>query len=120
MADNKNVTVNIGGDGKAEDDKGPAGTADFRFNDDVKYSNQDLKRRQEMLELELREEKADTQRRMAWTAMIGMLIFTAILFGPLIPDTRVQALADLLGLFYVSLAGVVGAYMGFTSWMSRK
>lgn len=119
MSDNKyNININEGGDGKDGGDG--SGTADFRFNDDVKYSNDDLKRKQEALELELREEKADTQRRMAWIAMTSMLVFTAMVFTPVFPDSRIDALADLLGLFYVAQAGVVGAYMGFTSWMSRK
>ena len=74
----------------------------------------------ERLELELREEKADTQRRMAWTAMVSMLVFTVVLFSPLVSDARVSALADLLGLFYVAQASVVGAYMGITAWMSKK
>jgi len=74
----------------------------------------------ERLELELREEKADTQRRMAWTAMVSMLVFTIVLFSPLVSDARVSALADLLGLFYVAQASVVGAYMGITAWMSKK
>jgi hypothetical protein len=38
----------------------------------------------------------------------------------IIPDSRVKALADLLGLFYIGQASVVGAYMGFTAYMSRK
>ena len=74
---------------------------------------------QEMLELELREEKADAHRRMAWAAMISMIVFTIALFLPVVSESRVSALADLLGLFYIAQAGVVGAYMGVTAWMSR-
>ena len=74
----------------------------------------------ELLELELREQKANTQRKMAWTAMFSMLVFTVVLFSPIVTDGRVTALADLLGLFYVAQASVVGAYMGFQSWMNRK
>lgn len=86
---------------------------------DGKVSDGDIDMASEMLELELREEKADTQRRMAWAAMLSMAIFTAVLFSPLINDARVSALADLLGLFYIAQAGVVGAYMGVTAWMSN-
>jgi hypothetical protein len=57
---------------------------------------------------------------MAWIAMFSMLAFTIFLFLPIIPDSRVKALADLLGLFYIGQASVVGAYMGFTAYMSRK
>ena len=74
---------------------------------------------QEMLELELREEKADAHRRMAWMAMISMIVFTVALFLPVVSESRVSALADLLGLFYIAQAGVVGAYMGVTAWMSK-
>ena len=74
---------------------------------------------QEMLEMELREEKADAHRRMAWAAMISMIVFTIALFLPVVSESRVAALADLLGLFYIAQAGVVGAYMGVTAWMSK-
>jgi len=65
-------------------------------------------------------EKTDSQRRMAWTAMIVMIIFTALLFLPIFPDGRIKALSDLFGLFYVGMASVVGAYMGMSAWMSKK
>ena len=65
-------------------------------------------------------EKADAQRRMAWISLISMLIFTAMVFLPVFPDSRIKALADLFGLFYIGVAGVVGAYMGMTAYMSGK
>ena len=65
-------------------------------------------------------EKADAQRRMAWVAMISMLVFTVAVFLPIFPDSRIKALADLFGLFYIGQAGVVGAYMGMTAYMRSK
>ncbi len=65
-------------------------------------------------------EKTDSQRQMAWTAMIVMIIFTALLFLPIFPDGRIKALSDLFGLFYIGMASVVGAYMGMSAWMSKK
>jgi len=79
----------------------------------------DIEKSDRLLELELREEKADSQRRMAWVAIISMIVFTVFLFSPMISDSRVNALADLLGLFYIAQAGIVGAYMGITAWMSK-
>ena len=64
-------------------------------------------------------EKADAQRRMAWVAMISMLVFTVGVFLPIFPDTRIKALSDLFGLFYIGQAGVVGAYMGMTAYMAK-
>jgi hypothetical protein len=71
-------------------------------------------------EAESAEEKADAQRRMAWVSIIAMLVFTCFLFLPIFPDTRIKAMADLFGLFYIGMAGVVGAYMGMTAYMSAK
>ena len=49
-----------------------------------------------------------------------LIIFTLLVFLPIFPDSRINALADLFGLFYIGMAGVVGAYMGMTAYMSRK
>ena len=68
----------------------------------------------------MQEEKADAQRKMAWIALISMLVFTALVFLPIFPDTRIKALADLFSLFYIGMAGVVGAYMGMTAYMSKR
>ena len=64
-------------------------------------------------------EKADAQRRMAWTAMGSMIVFTLAVFLPIFPDARIKALSDLFGLFYIGQAGVVGAYMGMTAYMAK-
>ena len=87
---------------------------------DGRIGREDIDTSNELLELELREEKADSQRRMAWVAIISMIVFTTFLFSPMVSDSRVSALADLLGLFYIAQAGVVGAYMGVTAWMSKS
>ena len=70
--------------------------------------------------MEAAEEKSDAQKKMAWVSLIGMLVFTAVVFLPVFPDTRIKALADLFGLFYIGMAGIVGAYMGMTAYMSAK
>ncbi len=101
------------------------------FQENTKYAKHDLDgdgvitddeiaREKELIELELRESKSQAQQSMAWVAMCSMLVFSTFLFLPIIPDSRVNALADLLGLFYIAQAGVVGAYMGVTAYMSRS
>jgi len=91
---------------------------DFTGSGDV--SDDELELAQHLLDIELREEKADAQKSMAWVAIISMIVFSAVLFSPMVSESRVAALAELLGLFYLAQAGVVGAYMGFTTWMSRN
>ena len=93
---------------------------EFDLDGDGTVSDEEIKRSQDMLEIELREEKSEAQKRMAWVAMGAMIVFSMALFTPFVSESRVAALADLLGLFYIAQAGVVGAYMGVSAWMSRK
>jgi hypothetical protein len=95
-------------------------TVDFDIDGDGKITEQEVAMKERMLEVELREEKAESQKKMAWIAMIMMIGFTVVLFTPLMSDTRVAALADLLGLFYIAQTGIVAAYMGATAYMAGK
>ena len=87
---------------------------------DGKISDNDIEDMEKIQEIERDNKKQSAQRRMAWVAIWSMIVFTVVLFSPIISDQRVQALADLLGLFYIAQAGVVGAFMGVSAWMSRK
>jgi hypothetical protein len=89
------------------------------LNDDGLIADSELSRTERLTDLDIKNEKADAQKQMAWVAMASMLVFTVILFSPMLSDERVYALADLLGLFYIAQAGVVGAYFGMTAWMSK-
>lgn len=91
----------------------------FDVNRDGNLSPEEIQDAKDTLNLELQEEKAETQRYMAWSAIVTMVIFTIFLFTSFVTDGRVKALADLLGLFYIAQAGIVGAYMGATAWMSN-
>ena len=93
---------------------------DFDIDGDGKITEEEIAMKERMLEVELREEKAESQKCMAWVAMGMMIIFTIFLFTPLMSDSRVNALADLLGLFYIAQTGVIAAYMGATAYMAGK
>jgi hypothetical protein len=71
-------------------------------------------------EMEAKEAKADAQRGMSWVALSGMVIYTGLLFSPIIPIERVNALGDLLGLYYIGQASVIGFYFGAQAYMSKK
>ena len=93
---------------------------DFDIDGDGKITDKEIAMKERMLEVELREEKSASQKFMAWVAMGMMIVFTVVLFTPMMTDTRVAALADLLGLFYIAQTGVVAAYMGATAYMAGK
>ena len=48
----------------------------------------------------------------------GMGVFTVAMF--IVPIERVQALADISNLFYISGAGIVGTYMGTSAYMAKN
>lgn len=72
------------------------------------------------LALAIKEEKANTKRRMAWIAMLSMLVFTVVVFSPIISDERLLALGEVLPMFYIAQAGVIGAYFGVDAWMNKS
>jgi len=92
----------------------------YDINGSGDVTEEEMKRATEILELELREEKAEAQKRMSWVSILSMVVFTGILFTPLVSESRVAALGDLLGLFYLGQASIVGFYFGAQAYMSRK
>lgn len=93
---------------------------DYDIDNDGIVSDDDIDDAAKIEEIERQNRKQSAQRRMAWVAIWSMIIFTIVLFSPIVSDNRVNALADLLGLFYIAQAGIVGAFMGVSAWMSRK
>ena len=93
---------------------------EFDLDGDGVVTDEELQRSQALVALELQEEKAEAHKRMAWVAMSSMVIFSIFLMLPIMPDSRVNALSDLLGLFYIAQATVCAAYFGSTAYMAKK
>ena len=94
--------------------------ARFDTDGDGEITDAEIARGKEMLELELREEKSDAQRKMAWVAMISMCIFAVLPLMPFVPETRLATLASLSDMLFLSQASVVGMFFGATAYMSRQ
>jgi uncharacterized membrane protein len=61
------------------------------------------------------------RRRMAWVSLVSMIGVTVlILFTNIVPVERLNVLSEVITWFYFCCASVIGAYMGFTTWASRK
>ena len=73
-----------------------------------------------MLELELREEKADAQKRMAWVAVVSMVSFALLPLVPWIPEKRLEFLTNLSDMLFLSQASIVGFYFGAQAYMAKK
>ena len=83
-------------------------------------SDAELSNMKEIKETETALRKNLAQLRMARYTLIAMGLFTFMMFMPFISIERINALAEISSLFYISGAGIVGAYMGTTAWMNKK
>ena len=70
------------------------------------------------LEHQLRKQRA--QRRMATATLVGMAAYTAMLFLPGIPDSRIEQIIKISDLFYLSGGGIMAVFFGTTAWVERK
>jgi len=71
-------------------------------------------------EHEMERNKWRGRRKMAWISLWAMVIVTISLLIFPIPDSRLTILAEPITWFYFSMTSIIGAYMGFTTWASRK
>ena len=92
---------------------------EYDANKDGIVDDDELARENAAREAENRDKKEDQQRRMAWIAMWSMIIFTTVLFSPLISEERVAALSNLLSMFYIAQAGVVATFFGAQAYINK-
>lgn len=72
------------------------------------------------MEIDLTKTRFKNRRRMAWLAMWAMVALTTILLSDFVSIERIKAVDNVFEMFYIAMASVVGAYMGFTTWASKK
>ena len=83
-------------------------------------TDEELEHAKEIKETERDLRKSLAQLRMARFSLVGMWVFTAAMFTPWVSVERIHALSEISSLFYISGAGIVGAYMGTTAWIAKK
>ena len=89
---------------------------DKDLNGDGVVSDDELDEWKQSEEVKRLNRKQMHQRNMAWVALASMLLFTAVMFTPIVPDERIKLLTDISNLFYLAQAGIVGAFMGFAAF----
>ena len=92
--------------------------AEYDLDGDGIVTDEELSNMKDIKETETKLRKNLAQLRMARYTLIGMGVFTLSMF--LVPIERVEALADISNLFYISGAGIVGTYMGTTAYMTKN
>jgi len=91
---------------------------EYDLDGDGIVSDAEIENAKAIKETETQLRKQLAQLRMARYTLIAMGLFTVAMF--VIDIERVKALSDISNLFYLSGAGIVGAYMGTTAWMNKK
>ena len=94
--------------------------AQFDLDGDGTVTDKELEMARELSAIEIASGKAEGQQAMAWFSLVAMVGSLAMFFTPIISVARVAAIGDLIGLFFISCAGITGAFMGVTAWQKVK
>ena len=94
--------------------------AEYDVDGDGTVTDEELTKHTEMLQLELQEEKADSQRKMAWVAIGSMCVFALLPIAPFVPSDRLDTLASISDMLFLSQASIVGLYFGATAYMAKR
>lgn len=68
-------------------------------------------------DMEIERSKWRGRRQMAWTALVSMILVT-ILYMFAVPVPKIEVLMEVVSWFYITMATVIAAYMGTTTWAS--
>ena len=90
----------------------------YDINSDGVVTDEELSIATSIKETEQLLRKQLAQLRIARATLIAMGLFTVAMF--FVDIERLKALSDISNLFYISGAGIVGAYMGASAFMSKK
>ena len=94
--------------------------SEFDLENDGIVTDEEISRHTEMADQTIREEKADSQRKMAWVAMVSMCVYALLPIMPFIPESRLSTIASLSDMLFLSQASVIGMFFGATAYMTRK
>ena len=92
--------------------------AQYDIDGDGIVTDAELARAAEMVELELREEKAHSQKSLAWIAILAMCAYP--LMSLVIPDSKLDTWSSMSDMIFLSQASIVGMYFGAQAYMARK
>ena len=92
--------------------------AQYDIDGDGIVTDAELARASEMVELELREEKAHSQKQMAWIAILAMCLYP--LMSLIIPDSKLDTWSSMSDMIFLSQASIVGMYFGAQAYMAKK
>jgi hypothetical protein len=94
--------------------------SDYDEDGDGIVSDAELSHVKEIKKTETELRKNVAQLRMARYTLIFMGLYAVFLASPWCSPEKLEGLGVVTDLIFLSGAGIVGAYMGTTAWMSKK
>jgi hypothetical protein len=81
-----------------------------------------LNKYQRMIKIENEDKKEDAQRRMAWFALFGMLLypFSVILASAIGLGEAAAILGSMASVYFVSVAAIVAAFYGTQAYIKNN
>jgi len=70
-------------------------------------------------EYQIYEKRAFHRRAMAWVSLLAA-IFTGVSLLFYVPESRLKQLDGLLELYWIGLLGIVGTYVGVSTWITKR
>ncbi len=71
-------------------------------------------------DIENEDKKQDSQRQMAWMALIGMLFYPIVTIAADYFGLKADILASMADLYFIASAGIVAAFYGKEAYLGRK
>ena len=91
----------------------------FDINKDGNMTIEEVSLAKDLIELELREEKAIAQKNMAWASLVFLITYSILPLVPYISTDRLSFISDMSGVVLLSFASIIGFYFGATAYMSK-
>ena len=89
---------------------------------DGTVSDEELAMSERMQELSVLHEKADAQKNMCWLALLGMLLYPAlvVLCDLLGLDKAAELLEAMSSIYFVSVGGIISVWFGSLAYQKTK
>jgi len=96
--------------------------AEFDINHDGVITDKEMKRAEKLIEIENEDKKADAQRKMAWFALFGMILYPlAVIISNLFGlNDASLVLGDMAPTYFVSVAAIVAAFYAKEGYVAKK
>ena len=94
----------------------------YDINGDGVVDDEEFEMDAKLVRLENEDKKEDAQRKMAWFALAGMLLYPSLVVLAVLMnmDQAAKILGDMAATYFVSVAAIVAAFFGKEAYIKSK